>query len=278
MRKFIEPRGSKGIIFLIIFTLFFAVGFIIMFNQSSGDLLTDGKAVYDKKKMNEYIKTNYENEFKDSATYEDNIILFFLYNEDYNEYLLDFYIGYDLSTSIYKYLNTYSNSSNFDRNFDTSNCDDDIEKNLSNVINEITINLDNNFDEYLKCNHTNDEYISKVTNSSHSELDITEIERSLINFTDTTGLSIVLVIDSMENVFGKTKDINYEFLIIFGTIVLCFLMMMVYAFIIVIKNTLNDKKKYNEIEKKKTGIKQISGIDYHSSDNDNFNNNTNDYK
>ncbi|MBQ3254034.1 MAG: hypothetical protein IJA65_05695 [Acholeplasmatales bacterium] len=278
----IEPKGAKGIIFLIAFTLFFIGGFIFMFNQISGDLFKDGKAVYNKNKMNEYLKTNYENEFKSSAAYEDNIIFIFLYNEEYNDYSYDFYTGYDISTSVYNYLGNYSITSIIERYFEVSNYEGDIEKNLSKIMNEITIKLDEEFDGYLKCDHTNDEYISKFTNNSNSELDSTKIEESLKDFTDTTRLSIVMVVDTMENVFGRTKNVNYDFLIIFGIIVLLFLIMMVYAFTVVIKNTLKDKKekhsKFGEVEKKNPGIKPIPGMDYHNNDNDDFNINPKDYK
>ena len=88
---------------------------------------------------------------------------------------------------------------------------------------------------------------------------------------------------------GKRFNIPKDFLfnmafwvIIFGIIVLLFLIMMVYAFTVVIKNTLKDKKekhsKFGEVEKKNPGIKPIPGMDYHNNDNDDFNINPKDYK
>ena len=282
----IQLKGIPGLIVLIITCLVFLGFFGVFFIAIAGDLLFGGTVRYDDDKMEEYLETTYIDEFGTSAESEDNILFVFLYDDEiYYNYDYSFYVGDDISTDLFHYIDSFS-SSIVDRHFEVDNYEEEIEANLCRDINDMSNELRFLGNDNLICDHVHDGYNIELNNKSSYELDKSNIEASLSNFSNTTGVSITLVLDTRENVFGKSVEVDIFALLVLGFIFSVFIIIIVLGIVKSVKSIKKKNDNTSDIEEKNPGIKPIPGMENHGSndedkfniDNDDFNINLNDFK
>ncbi|MGM9637952.1 MAG: hypothetical protein ACI3YK_08240 [Eubacteriales bacterium] len=167
-----------------------------------------GEIRYDETAFQDYANSQYAAEFGSSSAYEDNLLIVFLTNEEADGYYTIAWVGDNIKSDI---NNMFGDEyTTFGRAVLNSVNSEyyaySLSSNLASVMETMTnavsqLNLESSFRS--EANHSN-MTVSHLTN--HTDLSISEetVCNALKNFTEQTGIPTVIVVDTMENVFGKT--------------------------------------------------------------------------
>ena len=192
------------IIFVVIsllISIFGAVGSSIS-NVSNG-----GQVVYNESTLQEYADKQYAIEFNSAKEYEDNILIVFLVDEKCEGYYTIAWVGDNITEDIYSMFgNEYTEFGYKMKGSIASYYKNSLSKNLATVVNGMTDSISN---LKLKSSFDRDygspaDYVSHVTNNSSIEINQDTVNRALEDFTAETDIPIVIVVEDMEEVFGKT--------------------------------------------------------------------------
>lgn len=185
----------------LITSIFGAVGSSIS-NVSNG-----GKVVYNESALQEYADQQYAIEFNSAKEYEDNILIVFLVDEKCEGYYTIAWVGDNITEEIYSMFgNEYTEFGYKMKGSIASYYKNSLSKNLATVVNGMTDSISN---LKLKSSFDRDygspaDYVSHVTNNSSIEINKDTVNRALEEFTAETDIPIVIVVEEMEDVFGKT--------------------------------------------------------------------------
>ena len=218
-----------GPIIFVIVILFFL--FIIMGNgvtvQETGN--------YDENALQDYANRQYEAEFGGSSAYEDNLLITFLIDdEEYYDFYYIAWVGDHIATDINHMLgnndtvlgqamNACINATSYKYSLDS---------NLAQVMEMMSrkiqaLGLENSF----TCTENHAQVTSHLTN--HTNLDMTEdtVNDALAAFTDATGIPVVIVVEDMDAVFGRTvantSGSSVSFVLILGLIAIVVIVLVV---------------------------------------------------
>lgn len=201
--------GLLGMLLMPIILLVFAAAFIISFFGSAfANVSNGGEIRYDEAAFQEYADTQYAAEFGASSAYENNLLLVFLTNEEADGYYAIAWVGDNIRSEINELFG--DEYSAFGRAVTNSINDEyyaySLGSNLAAVMDKMTdevtrLNLGSSFRSGSGDAST---VSSHLTN--HTTLSISEetVGNALKAFTKETGIPTVIVVDTMENVFGKT--------------------------------------------------------------------------
>ncbi len=164
--------------------------------------------IYDEATMQDYADGKYRKYFGDS---EDNILLVFLSNEEADGYYTIAWIGDNVSYEINEMFGEYTEygealSSHINENYFAYSLDTD----LASVVKEMSEHikergLSSNFaDEKEKLSTDK----SKFYNFTSFDLSTQVVDTALKDFTSQTGIPMVIVVDSAEEVFGGGSTEN----------------------------------------------------------------------
>ncbi len=190
-----------------------------VFGSAFGVIAEGGRVMYDNKEFESYAMEQYYAEFGDSGdAFEDNLLVVFLTDEERGGYYTIAIIGDNVKTTISDMFgNEYTE---FGRAMLTSIDDDDytnsLSKGLASTMEKMTIavkskGLESSFyDQYShdKCPK------SHVINRGDLSVNEKTVNRALEEFTNETGIPAIIVVDSMEEVFGKGLNASDIFSII----------------------------------------------------------------
>lgn len=227
--------GLLGVLMLpIILVLVAVIGLTSMFGTAFTNVSNGGTVVYNEKALQDYANTQYQAEFGDNyATYEDNILIVFLTNETRDGYDTIAWVGDNVATKINEQFgNQYTAfgvamQSSIGNPYEYS-----ISKNLAMMVDKMTESVDGlGLESSFVTPPTGVQSDSHLTN--HSDLAINEatVNTALQKFTEETDIPIVIVVDSMENVIGKTLAVTDIFsVIIFIGMIVAAVVLIVRAF------------------------------------------------
>lgn len=168
--------------------------------------------IYDENTFQDYADSQYKKEFGQSDAYEDNILLVFLTEENtYSEYYYIAWVGAHIETDInYLFGNeetvygkTVLNSIN------TSSYKYSLDSNIADVVSEMSEQIKNlNLSSSFNCTEEHNQVQSHLTN--HTSMDITAdtVNNALTEFTNATGIPLVVVVDDIDNVFTSSTNVN----------------------------------------------------------------------
>ncbi len=237
--------GLLGVLMLPIVLLLVAViGFTTMFGSAFANVRNGGTVTYNEKEFQTYANQQYLAEFgANDSTYEDNIMIVFLTNEERDGYYAIAWVGDNIDTSINKQFgNEYTAfGRTMQANVDSDYYEFSISKNLAMVMDDMTdavtgLGLESSFVEPSIGTKTE----SHLTN--HSDLAINEetVENALKRFTEETDIPVVIVVDTMENVFGKTLSFSDIFTM------LLFIGLAVVAIVMIVRGVKNRRTREQE--------------------------------
>lgn len=208
------------LVLIVVVLLFGTVG------SAFTNLVNGGQIKYDETKFQAYADKQYAAEFGSSTAYEDNLLIVFLANEDADGYYTIAWVGDNIKSEINELFgNEYTA---FGRAMTNSVNESyyaySLDSNLASVVDAMTdtvlaLGLDSSF--YSETSHTGAPS-SHVTNYTDLSITAETVNRALEEFTEQTGIPAVIVVDSMETVFGKSVSIGniLVILITIGLIVL----------------------------------------------------------
>ena len=191
----------------------------VMFMSIVGSALTNvangGIISYDEATFQTYAKKEYNKAFGDSDAPEDNILIVVLVNEESSKF---YYLPWGGSNIVDEVEDLFAVGADFDQSMDgiqdyfAYSLGDDLARVMRTMTRKIgNLNLESSF--YDKYSHENSPESHLVNNT---ELSITEktVNDSLVAFTEATEIPVVIVVEDMEDVFGKTMPAEDIFILL----------------------------------------------------------------
>ncbi len=200
------------IILLVVGMLLFGIIGSAVANVASGGIIS-----YDEQVFQQYADKRYAEEFSSSSAYEDNILIVFLTNEEADGYYAIAWVGDNIRGEINELFGDETTAFGYvmQGSVNSEYYAYSLDSNLASVMEKMTdrveaLNLDSSFRSQADRSNT---VVSHLTN--HSELPLAKevVDGSCQSFTEATDIPIVIVVDTMENVFGKTLPI-YDIIIV----------------------------------------------------------------
>ena len=198
--------GCFSIVFIFIYIIFSALFFLMpdgaVIDFSDG--VTIQEDIYDEATMQDYANVKYQKYFGNTSASEDNILLVMLTNEACDGYYTIAWVGDNVDYSINEMFGEYTEYgdalyNNVDEYFGYS-----LDTDLASVVKEMTqhieaLGLSSSFNwESDRSNLADPKFVNLTTMDLTPEI----VNSALQEFTDKTGIPMVIVIDSAERVFG----------------------------------------------------------------------------
>ena len=226
--------GLLGVLMLpIVLILVAVIGLTSMFGTAFTNVSQGGTVIYDEKALQDYANTQYQAEFgSNMSTYEDNILIVFLTNENRDGYDTIAWVGDNVATKINEQFGNQYTAFGvaMQSSIDADYYEYSISKNLAMVVDKMTDNVTGlELESSFVTPSIGEKSDSHLTN--HSDLAINEatVNASLKKFTEETDIPIVIVVDSMETVIGKTLAVTDIFSVVL------FIGMIVVAVVLVVR-------------------------------------------
>ncbi len=205
--------GCLGALFAPMICMVLAIVMIIgLIGGGLTTLFNGGNVVYSETKMQDYANRQYATIYDpSSATYEDNVVVVFLTNEDNQTYYSIGWVGDNLKSQVSNLFGNENTALGYA--MQSSVTTSDYRYSLGSNLAQMTEMMES----AVKKQDTGTVYrtqkaekheAGKVYNRSNSDLQInTEIiDAALKNFTDSTDISMSIVIADAKDVFGKSLN------------------------------------------------------------------------
>lgn len=209
-RVYVGGGFGGGCFTAIVIALFFIFGAFWLFLPANNVTVNWGEEaiiegiVYDEATMQGYANEKYMQYFGSSSATEDNILLVMLTNEACDGYYTIAWVGDNVADEINTMFGEYTEYgdelyNNIDEYFAYS-----LDSDLADVVNAMTqhitaLGLDSSF--YWESDQSN-LADSKFVNMTTMDLTTDIVHQALVEFTEKTGIPMVIVVDSAEKVFG----------------------------------------------------------------------------
>lgn len=195
------------ILLVVVSLLLFSIVGSAVLNVANG-----GSVYYNEQTFQQYADDQYAVEFSSYPNYEDNLLLVFLTNEEADGYYALAWVGDNIHTEInYMFGDETSTFGRvvqgaINREYYAYSLDSNLASIMNQMSNRIkSLGLASSFNYP---DESTDRPTSHLTN--HTSLSLTEetVNDALLAFTEQTDIPVVIVVDTMENVFGKTLPIG----------------------------------------------------------------------
>ena len=222
--------GLLGMIFLPIILLVLVVAVLISSVTTTISVVANGGIVqYNADQFEKYANEEYAKAFgaAPSVLKDDHILLVFTTYENYDGYECIAWIGDNIETEINEMFGAegselyYAVRGSINENDYEESLDTDLAAIVDKMADEIdALRLKSNY----RTEHDRTEAPeSKLVNYTDIEMNKEIVEAELKDFTDRTGISVAIVVDTGENVFGKTMPFQYIFttILLVAVVVIC---------------------------------------------------------
>lgn len=162
---------------------------------------------YNEEVFQDYANDQYALHFSNTKDYEDNLLIVVLTNEENTGYYYIAWMGDHIVTDINDMFgDEYTEfGSAMDSCINTSSYKYSLDSNLAQVMETMTQKItDLDLSSSLKCENTGDVMVGFA---NYTDLPMTEatVEDALNTFAEATGISVVLVVEDSEDVFGTNS-------------------------------------------------------------------------
>ncbi len=209
------------VVALMVFSVLGGVG------SSLSTVASGGNLTYDENVFQDYADAQYAAAFGGSTAYEDNLLLVFLVeDEEYWDYAYIAWVGDHIDTQINDMFGneqttfgvTVTNSI-AEKSYKYS-LDSNLARVVENMERQITAkNLPSSFKASCKdVDHT--QVDSHMVNKTALPLTEQTVNDALASFTEETGISVVLVVDDIDDVFDRKIPASDIFTLILATVIL----------------------------------------------------------
>lgn len=235
--------GLMGMLMVPIIILIFAAVFLF---SALGSVVTSfstvssgGEIVYDENAFQDYANAQYAAEFGSSSAYEDNILVVFLTDEDHYDYCYIAWVGDHLATDVNR---AFDSQGTFGRaiqsSVNVSTYKYSLDSNLAQVVEQmedsiISMGLPSSY----KCEEDHSKTDSHLTNRTDLDLTHETVNTALDSFTASTGIPMVIVVDDMEDVFGRSMPTGSIMTVV---IALVFMGVAIYLIVKAVRNRKRD--------------------------------------
>lgn len=216
--------GLLGVLIAPFVLILFAV---LIFMSTMGSAVTafreGGVVEYDERTFQNYADECYAAEFGSSSAYEDNLLIAFLVDEKCEEFYCIAWVGDHIATDInlqfggadspfgramYSSINATYYAYSLDSNLATA---------MDQMKTRVTaLGLPSSY----TCTENHGQVTSHLTNRSELSLTESTVNDALVRFTEATDIPVVIVVDEMEDVFGRTMPGEYVVTLLIGVALL----------------------------------------------------------
>ncbi len=245
--------GCLTVIIVGLFVVFFA---FYMFMPTSTQHIAIGEEniiVYNEATMQDYANEKYKQHFGSSSAYEDNILLVFLTNEEADGYYTIAWVGDNVNYEINSMFGEYTEygealSESINTNYYAYSLDTDLAAVVSAMTKHISdLQLTSSF--VSESDHSN-MVQSEIKNLTSFDISENIVNSALTDFTEKTGIPCVIVVDSVETVFGSvnTTGVNNQAVasttgVRFGFIALIALAVIAVVVVLLLRSKIKSKPK-----------------------------------
>lgn len=234
---FLGALMAPIILLLVVGVMMFGVIGSALSNAANGGIIS-----YDEATFQEYADREYYKAFGNSDATEDNLLIVVLTNEESDGYYCIAWIGDNVQDRI---INMFGDETTaFGQSMIASVPDYyaySLDSNLATVMNTMSDKIDHlNLDSSFKKTYSHEKSPeSHLVN--YTELSLTEatVNDALVSFTETTGIPAVIVVEDMEEVFGKTLPAGDIF-------ILLVLAVLAIVAIVYIVRAIKDRSKFKQ--------------------------------
>lgn len=215
--------GLLGMMIFPIILILMAVVLVFSALSSSLMVLSDGGVVYyNEETFQDYANEQYYAEFGGAAATEDNILIVLLTAENYYDYCYIGWVGDHVATDINNLFGAEGTalgnaiSAAVPQNYKYS-----LDSNLAQVMESLTARINGlGLSSSFKCREEHGRVESHLTNKSDLPLTEDTVNTALKAFTESTGISAVIVVDEMEDVFGRTMPAGAIVTLVMAAVIL----------------------------------------------------------
>ena len=211
--------GLLGMLMLPIILLV-VVGVLLVgtIGSAVSSVINGGDVYYDEATFQRYADEQYAAEFSSYSNYENNLLLVFLVNEESDGYYTIAWVGDNIHSNInYMFGDETTTFGRVVRG--TINSEYyaySLDSNLATVMDQMgnrveALNLPSSFRTEKPSENPP---TSHLTNKSSLSMTEETVNDALKSFTEKTDIPAVIVVDTMENVFGKTIPIDHIIVLI----------------------------------------------------------------
>ena len=183
------------------------------------DVAQGGSIRYDEEKFQDYANQQYAAEFGTSTAYEDNLLLVVMTTEDKQGYAYIAWVGDHVDMQINSLFGADGTALGNAMNacINTANYKYSLDSNLSQVVMQMQKNIENlGLESSFICEEDHAQVESHLTNRTDLSLTQATVDTALKNFTDSTGIPMVIVVDEAEDVLGKSVSANSWIVLLFA--------------------------------------------------------------
>ena len=185
--------------------LFFVIWMMI---PSGGVEYTFSSDGYNEEKFQDYADSQYAAEFGSSSAYEDNLLITVLVeDEDYYNFYYIAWVGDHISSEISSLLGNNDTvlGQTMESSINASSYKYSLDSDLARTVDTMgkligALDLESSF----TCTEDHAQVKSHLTNRSSVDMTEDTVNSALQAFTETTGIPIVIVVEDMDEVFGRS--------------------------------------------------------------------------
>lgn len=202
-----------------------------------GSLLSGGDVVYNEEGMQDYANDQYAQLFGgNNATYEDNVLIVMLTNEDLQTWYCIGWVGDNLATDVNnlfgnektalgKAMSASINSSNYKYSLGT---------NLAQVVESLQSSIENlKTNSVYRVEKAESHPAGQVYNKSADGISFSEetVNAALKEFTEATDITMSIVVADSTEVFGRTLGADAIIALIVGVILIVVAVVKIYQYV-----------------------------------------------
>ncbi len=220
--------GFAALLMLPFIIILFALLMVAsVFGSAFSTVTSGGEVIYDEEVYQDYANDAYYREFAASTAFEDNLLIVLLVeDEKYYDYSFIAWVGNDIRTEINMMFGSSSSllgqairNSAINQETYKYSLTQGITQVMETMQDEVT---ERSLDSSFKCEEERSGVRSHLVNKTSLSVSVATVDKSLEQFTDATGIPVVVVIDYQEAVFGRTISASdiFSLIIAIGLIVL----------------------------------------------------------
>ena len=179
-----------------------------------------GVVQYDEEKFQDFADAQYAAEFSGKGAYEDYVLLVMLTDEEYYDYAYIAWVGDHIDSDIHRKFDSQGAlGTAIHSNVHVDNYKYSLDSDLARVVEQMEQQItDLGLSSSHKCEEDHSKATSHLTNMSDLQLTQETVDTALKDFTEATGIPMVIVVEDAEDVFGRTIPSESIFALIFAAI------------------------------------------------------------
>ncbi len=193
------------ILLIVVIMLFGYIG------EAVSTVTSGGKIEYDERAFQDYANRRYTEEFGSSSAFEDNLLIVFVTDEKSEEFYCIAFIGDNVKTEINHMFGDETTEfgramiSSVNAEFYGYSLGSNLASAMDIMTDKVTaLDLESSFRSKSDQSHMTEPRLVNYSDLTFSEI---SAEASLKRFTEQTGIPAVIVVDTAENVFGKSFSV-----------------------------------------------------------------------